>query len=160
MSNYRNNNERNQNRRGYNNKKANKQPKVNPNEIKVPLCLPVDLNDDVKNEIYDVLTNTKFDKISIPLGIYRSLIEDCEEGDTRVCTIGYIRKYDTESTEFTVIVFNKYLDIIKELGMENIVLELTFNTYNNTLRTITKFNIACLPCNTEKVNNEAETINE
>lgn len=159
MNNYRNN-ERNQNRRGYNNKKANKQPKVNPNEIKIPLYLPVDLNDGVKNEIYDVLESTKFDKISIPLGIYRNLIEDCEEGDTRVCTIGYIRSYDAESAVFTVVLFSKYANMVKELGMNNLVLELMFNTYNDTLRTITKFNIACIPSDNEETENKAETIDE
>ena len=153
----RNNNERNNNtRKGY--KKANNQPRVNTNEIKVPFYLSTDLNDDLRDEIFDVLATTKFDKISIPLGIFRNLIEDCKEGDTRVCTIGYIRNYDIERAEFTVVIFSKYIDIVKELGIENLVLEVMFNTYNNGLRTITKFNIAY--ASNEKFEEEAETIDE
>ena len=63
------NNERtyNNNHRGRNNNrnKVAKQPKVNPNEIKAPLYLSENLSEDIINEITDVLTNTRFNKISM-----------------------------------------------------------------------------------------------
>ena len=42
----------NNNQRGRNNnyKKSDRQPKVNPNEIKVELLLPADLNEDIIDE--------------------------------------------------------------------------------------------------------------
>ena len=162
MNNYKNNEKsQNNNRRGYNNKKANKQPKVNPNEIKIPLCLPVDLNDDTTNQIIDVLCNTRFDKISIPLGISRRLIEDTVEDDNRVRTIGYIRSFDAGSAEFTVIIFGKDLEAVKNLGTTGcLAMDLVYSAHKDgSLRTITKFNITCL-ISQDTTEEAAEEINE
>lgn len=148
----------NNNERKYNNfnerKKTNKQPKVNPNELKAPLFLSADLNENIVNEILDVLAETKFNKISMPLGTYRCLIDsDLDESDTRVCTIGYIRSFNPETKEFTVIVFSKFLDLIKEYG--DIAMELQFTNHKEHLGTITKFNI--VPVVYEE---ESEDVNE
>lgn len=136
------NNERtyNNNHRGRNNNrnKVAKQPKVNPNEIKAPLYLSANLSEDIINEITDVLTNTRFNKISIPLSTYRCLVDsNVDADDNRVCTIGYIRNYNAETKEFTVVVFSNFIDIIKEQG--DIALELQFTKYKEGLGTITKF---------------------
>lgn len=123
-------------RKNFNNKVA----KVNPNEIKAPLYLPADLNENIASEILNVLTTTKFNKISIPLGIYRNCIENnVDPDDNRICTIGYIRKFDAETEEFTVVIFSKFTDIIKGLG--DIAVDLMYTTYKDALGTITKFNI-------------------
>lgn len=139
-----NNNERNYNNRGRNNnfndRKVAKQPRVNPNEVKAPLYLPADLDKNILTEINDVLNETKFNKISIPIGTYRCLIEsnvDCD--DNRVRTIGYIKKYNPETKEFTIVIFENLIEKIKEQG--DIAVELQFTKYKNTLGTITKFNI-------------------
>lgn len=138
-----NNNKRNNRGRNNNfdeNRKAIKQPKVNPNEIKLPLYLPADLEENIVNEIFDVLSTTRFNKISVPLGTYKCLVDsDIDGDDNRVCTIGYIRNYNKENNEFTVIVFGKFLDTIK--AYNDIAMELTFNKYKDSLGTITKFNI-------------------
>lgn len=147
-----NNNERHHNNRGghnFNNrKKVNKQPKVNPNEIKVPLYLPADLDENIINEINNVLTTTKFDKISIPLGTYRCLIDsNVDADDARVSTIGYIRKYDAETEMFTVVIFSNFIDFFK--AQSDNVVTLQFNSHKDHLRTITKFIIVPVVCDDE-----------
>lgn len=117
-----------------------KQPKVNPNEIKALLYLPEDITDTIREQILGVLESCKFNKISIPLGTYRCLIDSSvSENDSRVTTIGYIRKYDAEAQEFSVVIFNKFIDLIK--ANEHNAIELTYNTYGENLGTILKFNI-------------------
>jgi hypothetical protein len=147
------------NQRGRNNnyKKSERQPKVNPNELKVALSLPADLNNDIANEILDVLASTKFNKISIPLGAYRNMIDAAaEENDIRVCTIGYIKNYDVVNKVFTVIIFDRFLEVIKNPELGQLKMELAFTTYKETsLGTITKFNIACASCE-----NEVEVVEE
>lgn len=133
------NNERNNNRGGnYNNrKKVAKQPKVNPNEIKAPLYLPADLNENIVNEIPDVLTGTRFNKISIPLNIRKCFLDyNVDENDTRTSTIGYIRRYNAETREFTVVIFSNFIDAVKEYA--NVAVEPQFTTYKDGLGTITK----------------------
>lgn len=144
MSNNNTNNERSNNvtrRNNFSKKKPVKQPKVNPNEIKVPLFLSADLDDNLVDEILDVLSNTRFNKISIPLGTYRSLIDsNVDMDDNRISTIGYIRDYDAETSVFTVIIFNNFIDLIKKF--DNPAVNLMMNIRNNnSLGSITKFNI-------------------
>ena len=134
MSNFNENNTKNY--KGKNNKK-NKQEKINPNEIKVVLNMSANLDENIANEIIDVLYTTKFNKISLPLNVYRSLIDsNAELDDNRVCTIGYIRDFNPETHVFTVVVFKNYVEIFKNM---NIVMDLIFTTYNNSLGAITKF---------------------
>lgn len=160
-----NNNNKNQNNNGkkYNNNggrnnnrnKVNMQSKVNPNEIKVPLYLPADLNKNIINEIIDVINTTKFDKISIPLGTYRCLIDsNADANDNRISTIGYIRKYDTETEMFTVVIFNNFIDLFKSKSDNAITLQ--YNSYKDHLGTITKFNIVPVFYEDESENDEID----
>ena len=131
------NNEKNYN--GKRNKKS-KPAKANPNEFKVVLHLSEEANENINNEIIDVLANTRFDKISIPVGTYRNLAEECSDADdNRVCTIGYIRNYDANTKEFTLIIFDKFTKKIKDLG--DIVMGVSYTSFKDSLRTITKFNL-------------------
>lgn len=115
-------------------------PESNPNEIKTKLLVSPDFKEEVKQEILDVLAETKFNKISIPLGTYRYLVEDnVAEDDNRIITVGYIKKYNPSNQEFTVILFNNMRDIIKEMG--NLTIELLCTMFGGHLGTITKFNI-------------------
>lgn len=124
----------------YKDRKNTRQPKLRHNEIKVPLYLSADLDENMTNSIIDVLSETKFNRISIPLGIYRCLIDNTvDSDDLRVCTIGYIRGYDAETREFTVTIFNKFIDVVK--GQGDVVVDLQFTTYKDSLGSITKFNI-------------------
>ena len=131
----------NTNYKHYHNKKF-REPRVNPNEIKASLCLPADLNENIANEIIDTINNTKFNKISIPLSTYRWIIDGVKEGsepDTRSTTIGYIRNYNAETKEFTLIVFTGFIDKVKSLG--DIAIEVQFTEYKERLGTITKLNV-------------------
>lgn len=115
-------------------------PEPNPNEIRTKLLISSDFKEEVKEEILDVLAETKFNKISIPLGTYRYLVEnDVAEDDNRIVTVGYIKKYNPSNQEFTVILFNNMRDIIKDMG--NLTIELLCTMFGGHLGTITKFNI-------------------
>ena len=140
------------------NKKFNKkprEPKVNPHEVKASLGILKEVNENVYTEILDVLASTKFNKVSIPLGIYKSLIDsNVDADDSRITTIGYIRDYDAETKEFTVIIFKGFIDYIKKNDCS--VMDLLFTeTRNGTLGTITKFVIRscydyCTPADNEE----------
>lgn len=159
QKNQNNSNRGNQNNRSYNNnngeryeQKAPRQPRVNPNEVKAKLIFDEGVSDNIAKEILDVLAKMRFDKISIPIGTYRyNLGEDVAEGDNRISTIGYIRRYDSESEEFTVIIFSNFIDIVKDMG--DIAVDLTFltNKAGDRLGTITKFVIVpiCYECDCE-----------
>lgn len=132
------NNNRGGRRNSFNNRNKNdRQPKTNPNVIKMPLYLQNSIPEDIANEILSILATNKFNKISIPLSTYRFTFEETNEGDNRVYTIGYIRNYNAETCEFTVVVFDGFLDAIKSLG--NVGINPMYTTYNNALGTITKF---------------------
>jgi hypothetical protein len=132
-----NNNERKRNFKKRNERNTTKQHKVN--ELKAQLYLPADLNESIAFEIIDVLNNTRFNKISIPLNMSKRLIDSKDANDTRVTTIGYIRDYDPETEMFTVIVFDNFIESVNSLG--DIAMDITFVTYKDKLRNITKFNI-------------------
>lgn len=151
-----NNNRKNYNNRGeHNNNRVARQPKVNPNEFKAPLFLPASLDENVVREIIEVLSTTKFNKISIPLGTYRYNTDTTVDvNDTRVCTIGYIRNYNQETEEFTVSVFSKFTDLVKSFN--DAAIELQFTMYKEKLGTITKFNIIPVIYTEEEVNESNE----
>jgi hypothetical protein len=129
------NNEKKHNKKDY--KKPNNKRKVNT-EIKIPLYLSADLSEDIRDEIIDVLNINIFNKISIPLNISRSLVNpDTKEGDVRVSTIGYIRSYDSESMEFTVTIFDNFINTVKDLG--DVAMDISFVTYKDKFVSITKF---------------------
>lgn len=123
------------------NKKFNKTPKVNPNEIKARLGISSPITEDIYAEIIDILTDTKFNKVSIPLGVYKSLIDNnVDADDTRITTVGYIKNYDADNHIFTVVIFKGLVDTIKKF--ENPCIDILFTeTRKGTLGTITKFTI-------------------
>lgn len=128
----------NNNRSRYNNRKP-RQPRVNLNKINAPIYIPEDTNGNVHDEILEVLSSTKFDKISFPLNTYRALIDsNVDASDARTCTIGHICGYNSELEEFSVFIFSKFLDAVKSLG--DIAIEIHFSG-KDKLNSITKFNL-------------------
>jgi len=127
--------------------KHNTQPKTNPNEVKAKLIFDGTLSDNVIEEILDVLAEMKFNKISVPVGTYRYILEPENQEDTRICTAGYVKNYNAEKQEFTIILFSKVRDVIKDLG--DLCVELICTVYGGKLGTITKFNI--LPYDEDEV---------
>lgn len=95
---------------------------------------------EIENEVKEVLAETKFDKISIPLNTYRRLLSEDggDSEDTKITTIGYIKNYNPETEKFTVVIFNTFKDIIK--SWEDLrVQERHTITKEGTLKTIIKF---------------------
>lgn len=144
---------------GKNNKKNNKsnnqqrptrpaQPrekKVNPNQIKAVVAFDEGTPETVAEEILDVLKKTMFNKLSYPIGTYRNYVDDsAAEDDTRITTIGYVRNYDADNEEFTIVLFPKFTDIIKNMGEIGVQVLFTTNKRTEGLGSITKFNI--VPC--------------
>lgn len=110
------------------------------NTIEVPLCLEGDISEDLYGEILSVIAGTKFTKISIPVNTYRKyVVEGFKDDDTRVSTIGYVKKFNPKTNKFVVVIFNNSVDAINKL--QNPAMELVFTQYKGKLGTITKFNI-------------------
>lgn len=123
------------------------------NAIEARLSLPTDLSDDLYNEIMEVLQTTKFNKISFPLSSYRHNHDNTlPADDTRVITVGYIKKFDQKNNKFIVVLFNNAKAVID--GFVNPVIDVSFTQYNGKLGTITKLIIA--PETTELVADDAE----
>ena len=121
------------------NKKFFKKSKNNPNEIKAPLTINKVIDENVYTEIIDVLDSTKFNKVSIPIGMFRTLIDsNVDADDARVTTVGYIRNYNAETKEFSVVIFKGYLELIKKHDKYTVDLLFT-ETSKGGLGTITKF---------------------
>lgn len=124
-----------------------KQP-VKPQNLKLTLALPEGTSENVINDILEVLAQERFDKISHPVGTYRYLLDNAvPKDDTRVLTVGYIKDYDPEKEEFTVVIYAQNRDLI--FGFKDPGLEIVFNTYNDALTVITKFNVIPLDVDEE-----------
>ena len=138
MSNNKNFNKKYDKNEKPNTKKTARRPKVNPNEFKVPLHLSADLSLNVIDEILDVLASTRFDKISIPVGTYRCLVDtNSPIDDNRVSTIGYIKGYDPDTNVFTIVVFNTFNEFMT--SHDGIYMDLHIIANEEGLKTITKF---------------------
>ena len=122
-----------------------REKKVNPNEIKAVVAFNEGVAEKVAEEILNVLKKTMFNKLSYPIGTYRSYVDDSvDNDDTRITTIGYVRNYDAENEEFTIILFPKFTDIIKDMGEIGVEVLHTINKRTEGLGSITRFNI--VPC--------------
>ena len=140
MSNNINQNNNTNQRNHDNDRKFDRPRRENPNEFKIPVFLSKDVDKNIHDEIIDVLSNTKFNKISIPVYAYRDLIDDNTENVNKLFNIGYIRKYDAKAKTFTVIIFNKFVDTIKSIN-EVMIHPVHIDDHKGHLRTITKFTI-------------------
>lgn len=97
-------------------------------------------SESIKNEILAVLKSTKFNKISFCLSSPRRYFdESVAADDTRIITVGYIKKYDPKNEEFTLVIFNNLREVVETF--ENPVVEVIFTEVNGKLGTITKLNI-------------------
>jgi len=122
---------------------TNKPKAVNPKMIKASLYIAQDFGDNIRNEILDVLASTPFSKISFPIGTYRYHIQDnIADDDNRIITVGYIKSYDPETCEFTIIMFNDEVkDKLKAAG-DLLCVEVLCTTYaTDKLGKITRLNV-------------------
>lgn len=130
--------------KNYNTQKQN-------NSIEVTLAFPADITEELRTEIMDVINTTKFNKISFPLSSYRHSHDDSiPADDTRVITVGYIKKFDRKNSVFHVVLFNNVKSLIEEF--DNPIIKVDFTQYNGKLGTITKL-IIIPTC----IDNESDT---
>ena len=117
-----------------------KKQSTKPQNLKLTLALPDGTSENVINDILEVLSQERFDKISHPVGTYRYLLDNTvPKDDTRIITVGYIKSYDPEKEEFTVVIYSQNRDLI--YGFKDPGLEIVFNTFEDALSVITKFNV-------------------
>lgn len=127
-----------------NNTNDRTEKKFNPNEFRAKLFLDDDIDDTIKNDIIDTITNNRFNKISVPVSTYRSVIDpDADSDDTRTTTIGYIRRYNPKTKTFTIIIFDKFISAMASI--DEMVIEPLFTIYKNRFGTITKFIVGEMP---------------
>lgn len=107
--------------------------------IKAPMIITRECSDEVRQEVLNVLSSTQFNKISIPLYSIRNILFEDESDNTKNITVGYIRGYDSETNEFTVVIYDGFKDKITKF--ENPAIEIVFGIYNNELTVISKLNI-------------------
>lgn len=123
--------------------KKNVNKKAQQTYLKCGIIVPEGTSDAVMDEIFDVLRKTPFNKVSIPVGTYRYLIDDTiADDDNRVITVGYIKRFDADNNVFDIAIFSNNKPLIE--AFENPALELVFTEYNNKLGVITKFNVVSL----------------
>lgn len=110
----------------------------------IPLSVQEGTSEEVINEIVDVLKGTRFNKISVPLTSYRHLYDDSiAKDDTRISTIGYIKKFNATDKTFTVVLFTNNAKIITEkYDKEKLMIEAVFTQYKEKLGVITKLILA------------------
>ena len=129
--------------KGYN-QKYNKRNQKQNNHYKIGYVLPEDVSKGTLEEVLEILSTTKFNKISFPVSTYRYYMDgNTDMNDTRVITVGYIKNFDAEKGVFTIVLFNNNRLSIDEFT--NPTLEVVFSEYNGSLGCITKFNIIDLP---------------
>lgn len=99
---------------------------------------------DIAEQVFSTIEDVPFGKISIPIYANKSTLGIMKEGekDSNI-TIGYIKKYDTEKSDFKVFVFDKFVDSMKHI-IDKAEIDITYNTYKGNLTTIIKINIAVL----------------
>ena len=124
-------------------KKAPNATRKQPNFMRLPIVFASDISESVINEAVEIIRETKFNKISFPVSVYRHLVdENVAADDTRTVNTGYVKTFDPESNEATVVIFNNNRATIEAFKKPALVVVLT--QYNGHLGTITKLNIVDL----------------
>lgn len=105
----------------------------------IPMVITRECSDEIKNEIHEVLADMKFNKISVPLYSVRNVIFKEDPENKKNITIGYIKSFDAEKDEFTVVVYDGFIDKVKTIENPNI--EIIFGIYDEKLTVISKLNM-------------------
>ena len=108
------------------------------NIIKAQLDLSA-IPGEIAEEIEQVISATRFNKISIPVYSPRCLLTDEENKDTsdkRTAVVGYVKRYNPEDQTFQIVLFANAKAAVN--GFVNPVIEPTYTQYNDKLSVITK----------------------
>lgn len=101
------------------------------------LVFDEDVSEDLKKEIIDVLKSARFNKLSYPIASYRNLIaEDTDEEDTKIITVGYIKKFIKDENKFIFNIFNNCRTAVKSFIKPAI--KISFTEYDGKLGVISK----------------------
>ena len=132
------------------------------NYFTLPTIVNGNPSQSILDQINSVLASTPFNKISVPINIYRKYIEQTDPDNNKVITTGFVKKYDEDTGNMTIIVFSSNnADAIR--NMINPAIEIIFSEYPDAdhLGTITKLNIVDLEAeNEEDKEEESEYSNE
>ena len=93
----------------------------------------------IAEEIEQVISATRFNKISIPVYCPRYLLTEEENKDTsdkRTAVVGYVKRYNPEDQTFQIVLFANAKAAVN--GFVNPVIEPTYTQYNDKLSVITK----------------------
>lgn len=108
------------------------------NIIKAQLDLSA-IPGEIAEEIEQVISATRFNKISIPVYSPRYLLTEEENKDTsdkRTAVVGYVKRYNPEDQTFQIVLFANAKAAVN--GFVNPVIEPTYTQYNDKLSVITK----------------------
>ena len=131
-------------------KNRNNRPQKPSNLVlKLPVVLPEDIDEHLECEIYDLLTNTEFDKIPVLVYVKAAdigLDTSTNRGPSYI-KVGYLKKFTVHEDGnvmtgyFDASIYNsRNSDSIKKFY--NPVIEIEYNDYNNNkLLNIVRFNI-------------------
>lgn len=112
------------------------------NIIKAQLDLSA-IPDEIAEEIEQVISATRFNKISIPVYCPRYLLTEEENKDTpdkRTTVVGYVKRYNPEDRTFQIVLFASVKATIN--GFINPIIKPAYTQYNDKLSVITKLVIA------------------
>lgn len=106
---------------------------------------------DIDKEILDVIEQTPFNKIQIPLQCSRAITEN---GDSnRYVTVGHVLTYNKSDKQFKVIVHKQFKDIIDEKLASCVdgeaVAVVQYSEFNGNLNVITKICIDVIDYGTD-----------
>ena len=119
--------------------KNNRREQRPGSQLKLKVILPSDITESLSEEIFDVLVNTRFNKISIPVNTYRHYTDPNTPDDNKVITVGFIKSYDAEEKTFNIVIFNNNIEAVGKIA--NPAAEIVYSEYHGKLGTITKINI-------------------
>lgn len=102
----------------------NKKPMTkNKNVIFVECVIDDNIEKEIRDDVIDTIVNTRFNKISIPVNMYRAKLS--EEQDDRLYVVGYIANYNKDNNLFRVVLYNGYSEKIK--GFKDLYMTVTYN---------------------------------
>lgn len=115
--------------------------------LDLPVALPNNIKDNIKNEIFEVVSATPFQKLSISVTGYQRDVEDeafnkndrRPSNPDRTTNIGFVKSFDPETNMFHVIIFERYAKAVTNFSKA--AMEIIYaDNYNGLIR-ISKFNI-------------------
>ena len=124
------------------------------------LNLPSSIPTKIKNEILEIISTTKFEKISFALSAYRKLIDPkAADNDERINTVGFIKDYNPDTNIFRVGLFMGSKEIVQKF-VNPIITPIYSVTNKGELGVITKLIIEPGPVIVNQNNNNTVNVDD